>query len=318
MDKDLFGTVSDILYKNGCQIEFLDRETEKIMAVINQNADKIAEMLAEEKCTEKTEKLKLEITADVRQEFLIEKGIEITGMSPFISETVIVDGLVLSREDFIPNNFKHDPDYDEKQLWLNPYNRHWQIQTKTKGPQFVSSVEVIGCLIVEASGPGICFAYAVFIKGRGSPLIFFDGELSDRNIINELQLEEKSLKNKYVSEAFRRSLSMCNNVFFYSLPHHAGWNVTPDGRLTFVSAVMDIPLFSGLFGDRKGQHRNVARDIILKPTKRTLESITTDYQKLLLKALPLKIGTVISTMARLLPQYKEEGIIRWIIWLPGS
>ncbi len=60
---------------------------------------------------------------------------------------------------------------------------------------------------------------------------------------------------------------------------------------------MDIPLLASLFGDGKGQLRNVARDIIMNPTERTLESIVTDFHNLLPDAIPIKIVTVISAMS---------------------
>ena len=135
MDKKIFDAVKEGLYENGCELEFLETEAKKIMSVINESADKVAETIAQEKCAKKAEELREEITTDVRREFSIIKGIEIAKISPFISESVVVNGCKLTREDFIPHSFKCDYAYDGKQLMLNPMLRHWQLIYKTKGPE---------------------------------------------------------------------------------------------------------------------------------------------------------------------------------------
>ena len=240
MRDELKTELRQVLRRSGCEEEFIKDRTNEVLAIFD-----------------KVEDLREKITADVRSEFTIAKSIKITKLSPFISETVEIDGLVLSREDFIPRNYRSDPLYDDKQLLLNTINGHWQLQSKTKGPQFVSSVEVYCSLIVGAIKPGMCYATLVFIKGKSSPLVFFDGDFSEKNIIAELELEDKSLKNKYVAEAFRRSLMVCPYVFFFPILSHVGWNITPDGLRIFVSSALDVPLLGRLFGDEKKRIRNI-------------------------------------------------------------
>lgn len=212
-------------------IKLIEAHTEK-------NVEAMAEVLSEEKAEEKfqgqKEKYCLEIRKEILEEYRITKGIEITRLSPFISESIKVNGQELVRQDFIPDTFKRDPQYADKQLNLNPYNGHWQITSRTNGPKYISSVDVIACLIVNATGPGTFYALVIFIKGRSSPLIFFGGNLSTHNIMTQLQLNDTSLNGKWVAEAFRRSLLMCYYVFFLTLPEHAGWNLTPDGLRKFV------------------------------------------------------------------------------------
>lgn len=237
---------------------------------------------------------------------------ELFHSSPFISETVEIDGVVFDATSFIAHKAKKDPAYDEKHLDLNPYNEHWQLEYKTRGPKFISSVKITGCLIVAASGPGICHAFLIIIKGRASPLIFYDGDLSDRRIISELQLEDTSLETKYVAEAFRRSLLLCSAVYFYSPPTHAGWCLTPSGDRIFCSSEYNNLLFKRLY---KGKGlRNVFEDIMLDKPKRAYSDILADYHNLVKDSLPTKIGTVISAMSRLLPQFKEESLTQDRAW----
>ena len=160
MRDELKTELIQVLRRSGCEEEFIKDRTNEVLAIF----DKVEDVIIEEKSIKKVEDLREKITADVRSEFTIAKSIKITKLSPFISETVEIDGLVLSREDFIPRNYRSDPLYDDKQLLLNTITRHWQLQSKTKGPQFVSSVEVYCSLIVGAIKPGMCYAIAVPIN----------------------------------------------------------------------------------------------------------------------------------------------------------
>lgn len=55
---------------------------------------------------------------------------------------------------------------------------------------------------------------------------------------------------------------------------------------------------------------NIFCDISLESTERKLDDVVADYHSLLPDTLPITIGTVISATSRLLPQYKEEGLIQ--------
>ncbi|WP_295067268.1 hypothetical protein [Ruminococcus sp.] len=285
------------------------KHKEELAAIVGELSD----IKAAEQCAEKMEALRLEVTEAVRAEFTLEEGNRLLESSPFLSEAIELDGYVFDGASFIYHKVKKDPAYDEKHLELNPYNEHWQLQCKTKGPTFISAVKVTGCLIVAASGPGICYAYLIMIKGRARPLVFFDGDLSDRKIVSELQLEDTSLRPKYVAEAFRRSLLMCSAVYFYSPPMHDGWCLTPRGDCKFCSSEYDNLLFKRLYKE-KGM-RNVYNDIILYKSNRTFNEVAADYNRLLSDTLPVKVCTVISAMSRLLPQFQEEGLVQDRLWV---
>ncbi len=90
-------------------------------------------------------------------------------------------------------------------------------------------------MILNATGPGACLAFIIYIFGRDIPLIFIGGNLSTHNIIKELEQENISLNSKWVAEAFRRSLYACSNVWFLTIPNYAGWNFLSDGKHRFIS-----------------------------------------------------------------------------------
>lgn len=290
-----------------------------IEAYAEKNVEAKAEVLSEEKAEEKFQDKKeeycLEIRKEIREEFQIAKGIEISRLSPFITETAEVDGRVISREECIRDIAKRDPLYSEKRLEYNPYNGHWQLIYNSRGPSFVSNVVVTACLIVNATGPGTFYALMVFIKGRGSPLIFIGGDLSTHNIMAQLQLDDTSLDEKWVAEAFRRSLCMCSYVLFLTLPKHAGWNITPDGSCVFVSSELMLQGLEALFNNKKNTLRNIFLDIIIEPSNHEIKNIVENYHKVIPNIFSFKVGTVISVMSRFLPLYKLEGLVQDVPWV---
>lgn len=118
---------------------------------------------------------------------------------------------------------------------------------------------------------------------------------------------------------------MCRAVYFLTLPTHAGWNWTPEGSRVFVDSAMMRTEFEGLFlkndaEDKKkkcnkNKMHNVFLDISLESTEREFDDVVADYHSLLPDTLPTIIGTVISVMSRLLPQYKEEGLVQDRLWV---
>ncbi len=254
----------------------------------------------------------------VRDEYTIASGREIYGLTTFNSESRTVNGNVLYPSSFISDRPPNDPIGEDTRLCFDDQNDKWLVRVKNGLPKLISRFVVVACLIVNASGPGICRAFVLFLKGEAKPLVFWNGTIEPTELRRQTQFHQKGLsygRKDLYHESFLRALSMCQAKYFLTLPRHAGWNATPDGRLIFVSAAMDIPLLGGLFGDGKGQLRNVARDIILNPTERTLESTVADYHNLLPDELPIKIGTVISAMSRHLPFYKEEGLVQDRLWV---
>lgn len=282
---------------------------------VEAKAEVLSEQKAEEKFQDKKEEYCLEIRKEVREEYRINKGVEITRLSPFISESVEVNGRIISRAECVHDIAKRNPLYSEKRLEYNPYNEHWQLIYNSRGPTFVSNVVVTACLIVNATEPGTFYALLVFIKGRSSPLIFIEGNFSTHNIMAQLQLDDTSLNEKWVAEAFRRSLCMCSYVLFLTLPKHAGWNITPDGSCVFVSSELMFQGLETLFNNKKNTLRNIFLDIIIEPSNHNLEKIVENYHKDIPNTFFFKVGTVISVMSRFLPLYKLEGLVQDVPWV---
>lgn len=325
MDERIVEAIRDGLYKNGCEIEFLQRETENIMAAINKSADALVNEKIEEFLPVLKEKAHTDAVRQIRGEYRIAEGLKIYGLSPFISETVTVNGEDLNRNHFIPNRCFNDPLSEDVRLFFDdPYER-WIVRVKNGTPKFISRFVVKACLIVDASGPGSCRAYVVFLKGEAKPLIFWKGIIEAAELRKQTQFHKKGLsyaRKDLYHESFMRALSMCSSVYFLTLPRHAGWNWTPEGSRFFVDSEMMQPQFEDLFltddhedTKKKGNKmHNVFLDVSLSSTDRKFDDVVADYHSLIPDTLPMKIGTVISAMSRLLPQFKEESLTQDRAW----
>lgn len=132
------------------------------------------------------EKMAIELEKKIRQEIQAEETeknrkqckVNLTPMKPFLFDTVSSGDKTYDSREFIrPLLYQFYPNSD-KELRRNPYNDNWELHFRTRGPQFISAVNVVRCFIVNPSGPGTCEAFVIFIKDRDKPLIFKDGNLS--------------------------------------------------------------------------------------------------------------------------------------------
>jgi len=284
---------------------------------------KLSDMLPEIKVTERAEAVK-----QVRAEYRLADGRRIYGLSTLHSESIIINGLEISPNSFIPDMALNDPVGEDTRLYFDDQNDKWLVREKNGLPKLTSRFVIVGCLIVNASGPGKCQAFVVFLKGRADPLIFWDGVIEASELRRQTQFHQRGLsytRKDLYHESFLRALSMCSSVYFLTLPKHAGWNWTPEGSRVFVDSAMMRTEFEGLFlkvdvenKKNKGslnKIHNVFLDIALEPTERKFDDVVADYHSLLPDTLPIIIGTVISAMSRLLPQYKEEGLVQDRLWV---
>ena len=187
---------------------------------------------------------------EVRTEFSLADGRRIFELSPFCSETITAAGEELKRSHFFPDRQVYDPIREDVRLYFDDLSDSWQVRVKDGLPKLISSFVVVGCLIVNASGPGICQAFVVFLKGRADPLIFWNGVIEASELRRQTQFHQRGLsyaRKDLYHESFLRALSMCRAVYFLTLPKHAGWNMTPQGLLVFVNSTMMQPEFEGLF-----------------------------------------------------------------------
>lgn len=279
---------------------------------------KIVDMLPEIKATEHAEAVK-----QVRAEFSMSDGRRIYGLSPFNSEDIIINGHKFYLNSFIPDRAVNDPIGEDMRLNFDDKSDKWLVRVKNGLPKLISRFVVNGCLIVNASGPGMCRAFVVFLKGEAKPLIFWDGVIEASELRRQTQFHQKGLsyaRKDLYHESFMRALSMCTSVYFLTLPTHAGWNWTPEGSRVFVDSAMMRTEFEGLFlkndaEDKKkkcnkNKMHNVFLDISLELTERKFDDVVTDYHSQLPDVLPIIIGIVISAMSRILPQYKEEELVQ--------
>lgn len=264
----------------------------------------------------------------VRAEYSVASGKIILESSPFISESISKMKYELYPNSFIPDKPFNDPVSEETKLYLDDKNDRWLVRVKNGVPKLISRFVVIACLIVDASGPGMCRAFVVFLKGEDKPLIFWNGIIDPGELRRQTQFHQKGLsygRKDLYHESFLRALSMCRAVYFLTLPRHAGWNYTLNGLRVFVNSGMMQPQLEGLFlkndaeDNRKECNKNKLHnyflDISLVKTEREYKDVVADYHTLLPDALLIKIGTVISATSRLLPHYKAEGLVQDRLWV---
>lgn len=300
----------------GVEIELVERKAEELEKMVWEEAEKLAVTIAEEKFNEKQEKIKEDIKTELSEKFVVKKCLEISPDLSFTTTKKLVDGQLLSRNDFINYLIRSDPGYYDKQLVSCPYNGSWELLSKNSR-KFISDVNVSCCMILNAKGPGTCLAFVIYISGRDRPLVFIGGNLNTHNIIRELEQENISLNSKWVAEAFRRSLYACSNVWFLTIPDHAGWNLLPDGKRRFISFENRPKGMDRLFEmANERSFRNIFQDIVLTPTERNFDEVLTDYHQFIPDELPIKAAVVLSFTSRFLPFFKDEALVQdkpWII-----
>ncbi len=297
-------------------IDLMKKYAQKILDQQQENvaADKIAEMLPDIQSRARENALK-----NVRSEYRIAEGVKIFDLSPFINETVTINGVELCRNHFIPESGFNTPVNNDIYLYFDDTCDTWFVRIKNGLPKLISRFVVTACLIVDASGPGSCRAYVVFLKGEAKPLIFWNGVVEAAELRRQTQFHPRGLsyaRKDLYHESFLRALRMCKAVYFLTLPKHAGWNMTRQGLRVFVDSALMQPEFEDLFLKEDTREKkcnkmhNVFCDITLESTDRKFDDVVADYHSLLPDTLPIIIGTVFSVTSRLLPQYKEEGLVQ--------
>lgn len=260
--------------------------------------------LAKEKMAPELEKeIRLKVQREAEEEHKKKGKPDLTCIRPFMHDTVCFGGKTYDGRDFIrPIFYKSSRNYDKK-IKKNLHNGDFELEYKTKGSVFLSSVNVTTGLIVNASGPEKCGAFVIFIRGRDKPLIFVDGNLSDSRIIKALQLEDTAIdKNKWVAEAFRRSLRDCDDISFLEIPKHAGGNSLRDGTFVYASALNVAPGMESLFPDEVKRH-------VLLPDEPKLEDAIKQYIPLLPSSWKAKFMIVERVKSILLPWFNNHGLI---------
>lgn len=152
--------------------------------LIKTYADKKVEAEADSKANEKVGELLpaikehayIDAVKQVRSEFIIAEGVRIYGLLPFISETITFNGEQYDRNHFIPDRVINDPVNEEVRLYFDDTNDKWLVNVKNGLPKLISRFVVVACLIVDDSGPGMCRALVIFLKGEAKPLIFSEAD----------------------------------------------------------------------------------------------------------------------------------------------
>ncbi len=136
-------------------------------------AEKVSEMLPAIQEQERENARKV-----IREEYRLAEGVKIYGLSQFISESVTIDGEELFPNNFIPDRPVNESISEDNPLYFDDKSDEWRLFVKNGKTKLISRFVVIACLIVDASGPGSCRAYVVFLK-----VFSFSVPLNTRNSI---------------------------------------------------------------------------------------------------------------------------------------
>lgn len=267
--EDLF----EFVRKCGCDIEFVSQKTQELERLIGKMADERAEEISEKYFNAQKEEYRIEIIQEINAANIKVKAAEISRNSPYITETVFIDGKELHRADFIAETPGRYPLYEDVQLICNS-NYEYQLLYKNGKRKYVSDFVVVACIIVNATGPGCCKAIIVYIRGVETPLIFEGGDIS----LSELRRQTQFLNNglnipgEVYLASFKQAISKCSNVFFLTIPELPGMNLMQDGRYDYTSSLSVMPGLEKLYSDEIKQHKLIQHE-------RVFEEVAMDYRQ---------------------------------------
>ena len=192
---------------------------DKIKTAISQARTENLDELIAEQLPAIQEKEQVKAVIKVRDEYRTATGKAVFALSPFNSERININGLELYRNSFISDRPITDPFFEETKLYFDDETERWLTRIKNGLPKLISRFVIVGCLIVNASGPGKCQAFVVFLKGRADPLIFWDGVIGASELRRQTQFHQRGLsyaRKDLYHESFLRALRLCKAVYFLS------------------------------------------------------------------------------------------------------
>lgn len=94
---------------------------------IAENDDAQAKEIVKKQLPEIQEKARANALKQVRNEYRLSKGVKIHDSSPFISETITINGTELNRSHFIPDKVINDPVNEDVKLFFDDQNDRWVV-----------------------------------------------------------------------------------------------------------------------------------------------------------------------------------------------
>ena len=284
---------------NLCSI-FKDKHEKEL----EERSVQLAKTMEEERFNAHKEELQLEVLQQLQAEGIRKEGVELSSLSPLISDTYIVDGITLLPDDFIPDSVETDPLYEDSILVKNQYSLEYQeVNNKTGKRKLAWKKSVTLILIANPTAVGKSEDIAVYLKGRKRPLLFKNGDISEEEFKRQTPFTRKgrnvSVRKQF--ESFLLDLRECPNKKFLMIPKHAGGVTLPNGITTYISADSVIPGLEDLFPLEVREHQMVAHELPLKDT-------ATIYRKALPNCVAAKLATTVRSENILLPLFGAEGL----------
>lgn len=279
--------------------QLVDKHNEELEA----KAAELAKKTAENMFNAQKEDLRLEVFKEINTDNITKKATEISRSSPYITETVVIDGKELSGNEFILNTFRSYPLYEDVQLIYNEYSQEYQLLYKNGKRKFISVFVVVVCVIVNATGPRKCKAIVVYLRGVDTPLVFYERDISPFAIRQQTRFCKKglSVSSEVYCASFLQAMRMCSNVFFLTIPEHSGWNLLQGGGYDYTSSLSVIPGLEELYPAEIKQHKLIQH-------KREFAEVITEYRTKLPSFWKVKLAVAIRLMSLLLPFFEDEGL----------
>ncbi len=146
---------------------------------IENEAKKLAAEKAEIVLNENKEQYQLEVLKQFQENDIRKEGVELSKSSPLISDTYNIKSIELCPYDFIPDLVLREPLYEETILDKNGYSlEHQEVNRRTGKRKFVWKETITRVLICNPTAIGKCQNIAVYLKGKGKPLFFPNGEIT--------------------------------------------------------------------------------------------------------------------------------------------
>ncbi len=294
----------DFVYECGCEIEFVSEKADELNVIINNEADKRANEIAEKKFNARKEDFMIDAIKQLQEEGIKKEGIKLSSASSLISETYSVGNVELMPSDFVPDTFETNQLYEENLLVKNQYSLEYhEINSKTGKHKFVWKETSVLVLIVNPIATGKCEAILVYLNSMKNPLCFINGNISEEAFRKQTTFARKGLNVsvKLQYESFLHDVRECHNKMFLTIPKHAGGVKLSNGKYTYISSDSVIQGLEDLFPSEVREHKMVSCQLLLK-------DMSTIYRNSLPNRVESKLATIIRVESILLPLFEAAGL----------
>lgn len=251
------------VYDCGVEIELVERKADELKEIINEEAEKRAVELAEQKL-----QLRLE-EEEVKKKEKIEsnayESLEITiKNNSAVKAEYSYHGKELSISELIPQQYIQLPGYANQNLVFNAYTRYWEKVRKNGTREIVSDFRIINIVFVVKCGTCLAVIITIFSNGTNTTYVFEYEDFVKRRILQYMTFVPRNpgVSNGLILESFYRSCVECNKVAFLEIPDMIGFVDT--AKPIYISADSIIPKLEKYYFDNIKEHFLIKNEHSLK------------------------------------------------------